>query len=120
MDAGSSRAGPVATAMVSAIKVYSKLKHHGYRRNLPAESRKAIMPKFPKTLVVGGIIAVVYFLSTTMASRHTAALADGGPTITVGGPLPLPVSAEQHGAWNVALSGTPSVNIANSPSVKRV
>src|SRR5690242_12007753 len=54
-----------------------------------------------------------------MNRSSTGALraADGGPAVTIGGPLPLPTTAAQSGAWNVGISGTPTVGISGTPSV---
>ena len=51
------------------------------------------------------------------------ATAAGGPSVTIEGPLPLPVTgtmaATQTGAWNVGISGTPtlSISISGTPMV---
>jgi hypothetical protein len=48
------------------------------------------------------------------SSTGTLRAADGGPTVTVGGPLPLPTTAAQSGAWNVGITGTPNVAATQS------
>jgi len=46
------------------------------------------------------------------STNGTLRAADGGPTVTIGGPLPLPTTAAQSGAWNVGITGTPGVTAA--------
>ncbi len=55
----------------------------------------------------------------TLQAGDNLSLSQVGNTITLSGesiPNPLPVS--QSGIWNVGVSGTPSVNVANSPAVR--
>ncbi|BCW98942.1 MAG: hypothetical protein KatS3mg024_1769 [Armatimonadota bacterium] len=55
----------------------------------------------------------------TLAAGDNISITQSGNTITLAGlniPNPLPVS--QSGAWNVGITGTPSVNVANSPAVR--
>jgi hypothetical protein len=76
------------------------------------------MHQFAKPILAGGILAALYIAGATMDSRTTAARAEGGPTVTIGAPLPLPISAQQRGAWNVGIAGTPNVNIAGLPAIR--
>jgi hypothetical protein len=46
--------------------------------------------------------------------------ADGGPSVTIGGPLPLPTTAAQNGVWNVGVTGTPSVSVSNHVAVRNI
>ena len=55
----------------------------------------------------------------TLAAGDNISITQSGNTITLAGlniPNPLPVS--QSGSWNVGITGTPSVNVANSPAVR--
>jgi hypothetical protein len=75
-----------------------------------------------KPVLVSGVIIALYILGAAMGSRHTSARADnGGPIVTIGGPLPVPVSgavsALQTGAWTVGIAGTPNVNVTGLPAV---
>ena len=57
--------------------------------------------------------------NVTLAAGDNISLSQSGSTITLSGlniPNPLPVS--QSGAWNVGITGTPGVNVANSPVVR--
>lgn len=73
--------------------------------------------------VLGGLALAGFLMNS-----KPAAAGDGGPTVTIGGPLPVPVTgtatvsgtiaATQSGAWSVGISGTPNVNIASLPAVQ--
>lgn len=75
-------------------------------------------------LAAVGILAAV---GTLMNSKQAAAAASG-PTVTIDGPFPLPVTgtatvsgsvaAAQSGVWNVGISGTPSVSVTSLPAVQ--
>jgi hypothetical protein len=69
--------------------------------------------------IVGGLIVLGSIGTVMNHGFSTGALraADGGPTVTIGGPLPLPTMAAQGGVWNVGITGTPNVAVANSPTV---
>src|SRR5215472_10941301 len=64
-------------------------------------------------LLLGSIGAFMSGGSTTPALNA----ANTPPVVTIGGPLPLPTTAAQNGAWNVGINGTPNVNVANTPGV---
>jgi hypothetical protein len=73
-----------------------------------------------KVITIGaGVLTIVAI--TLVASRHSSA-ADGGPTVTIAAPLPLPIAgavdAKQSGPWNVGITGQPlTVSVNNSPAV---
>jgi len=75
-----------------------------------------------KSVILGGGFMVLASIGAFMnhGFQVSARAADGGPTVTVGGPLPLPVSAAQNGAWNVGITGTPRVTVGNTVVVKNV
>lgn len=51
------------------------------------------MHKTTKRILLGCTIAALYFLGAAMGSRHTAVrAANSGPSVTIGSPIPLPVS----------------------------
>jgi len=58
----------------------------------------------------------------TVSNHQAGALraADGGPTVTIGGPLPLPTTAAQNGVWNVGITGTPKVTVGNTVTVRNI
>src|SRR5215472_18687595 len=79
------------------------------------------MLKLTKPVLTGGIIVGLYVIGTAMDTRRTAARAASGPAVSIGSPIPLPVSgavsALQSGAWNVGITGTPGVNVTGLPAV---
>jgi hypothetical protein len=48
---------------------------------------------------------------TNRDTNPVALHAEGGPTVTIGNPLPLPITG------GVSVTGTPNVNVANTPNV---
>ena len=68
------------------------------------------MSKFKIHLVVALAAIILATIGARMDSKLAAA--DTGPIVTIGGPIPLPVTG------NVGITGTPNVNIANTPAVK--
>jgi hypothetical protein len=72
-----------------------------------------------RLMIAGGLIVLGSIGTVMNHGFSTGALraADGGPTVTIGGPLPVPTMAAQSGVWNVGITGTPNVAVANSPTV---
>jgi hypothetical protein len=68
------------------------------------------------SLVLLGTIGVIVNGGATTPALH-AAPTPPSDVVTIGGPLPLPTTAAQNGAWNVGINGTPNVNVANTPGV---
>jgi len=62
-------------------------------------------------LTAGALLAVLFGIGTLMDHHGAAQAADGGPTVTIGAPLPVPISG------SVAINGTPGVNVNNTPNV---
>jgi hypothetical protein len=76
-----------------------------------------------RRLMIGAALTVLVTLGSVMNRNSTTGAlhaADGGPTVTIGGPLPLPTTAVQNGAWNVGLTGTPTVNVGNHVAVRNI
>jgi hypothetical protein len=85
------------------------------------------MQKLRNQLIAGGAVLLLAAIGTMM--NRQAAQAAGGPSVTIESPIPLPVTgtvavtgsttvsgtvaATQSGTWNVGLTGTPNVNVAN-------
>lgn len=68
------------------------------------------MQQFSRIVLVGlglGLAAVVL----SSLPSHPVAAANGGPSVTVVAPLPLPVTGTVSGS--VSISGTPSVNVSD-------
>lgn len=84
------------------------------------------MKRFARALVVVLGLAVIGSVVSLVPQRKAAA--QSGPTVTIGSPLPLPVTgnvdatvngtvaAQQSGNWNIGLTGTPTVSVGNFPS----
>lgn len=76
------------------------------------------MQTIKRFVLMGSSLPALYILGVMMDSRHTAARADAGPAVTIGGPIPLPVSgalsAQQSGVWNVGVTSLPAVNARRS------
>jgi hypothetical protein len=70
------------------------------------QSRKNLILAAGCLIALGSIGTVMNRGSSPVALR-----ADGGPTVTIGSPIPLPVTG------GLTISGTPSVNVANTPNV---
>jgi hypothetical protein len=70
------------------------------------------MKNLRNKLIAGGAVVILAAIGTMM--NRQAARADGGTTVTIGAPIPLPVEARQSGTWNVGLTGMPNVNVANA------
>jgi hypothetical protein len=73
------------------------------------------MQNLQNKLIAGGAVLTLAAIGTVM--NRQAARADGGTTVTIGAPIPLPVEARQVGTWNVGLTGTPNVNVTAPPIV---
>jgi hypothetical protein len=73
------------------------------------------MARFSNLFVLALSFSVVATSLALMPNSHIAAAASGAPVTVVN--TPLPVSAEQSGAWNVGITGTPSVQVSNTPTV---
>jgi hypothetical protein len=81
-----------------------------------------------KNLIVAANIAVLAITVSVVLSQRQAVAQNPNPgaTVTIAGPLPLPVTgsatvsgsvaATQSGTWNVGISGTPSVAVSSLPS----
>ena len=71
-------------------------------------------------LTAAALIVVAISLTLSPAISRPASAQGRGPSpsaVTITGPLPVPVSAVQSGTWNVGLTGTPSINVANLNAV---
>jgi hypothetical protein len=86
-----------------------------------------LMTQLKKRLLIAAGLAALALTGPLMDTTHNVAQA-AGPSVTIDGPLPLPVNASQTGAWSVTanqggapwsvnINNTPGVNIANSPTV---
>ena len=83
------------------------------------------MQNLRNQLIAGGAVLILAAIGTMMNSHPALGQAPGGgPTVTINpGQLPLPVkgsttvagtvAATQSGTWNVGVTGTPNVNVAN-------
>ena len=85
------------------------------------------MQNLRNKLMAGGAVMILAAIGTMM--NRQAMQAAGGPSVTIESPIPLPVTgtvavtgsttvsgtvaATQSGTWNVGLTGTPNVNVAN-------
>ena len=73
------------------------------------------MQNLRNQLIAGGAVLLLAAIGTMM--NRQAMQAAGGPSVTIESPIPLPVTgtvaATQSGTWNVGLTGTPNVNVAN-------
>jgi hypothetical protein len=77
---------------------------------------------------LGATLAIVVLGSFVFLVPQKNVTAQSGPMVTIVNPLPLPVTgnvnaavngtvaAQQSGAWNVGITGTPNVNIGNYPA----
>jgi len=79
------------------------------------------MSKLKNASIIWGGLFLLGFIGVLMSGGSTTP-ANAAPTpnpsvVTIGGPLPLPTTAAQNGAWNVGINGTPNVNVANAPGV---
>jgi hypothetical protein len=66
------------------------------------------MKQFSRIVLVGVGLWLVAVVLSSLPS-HPVAAANGGPSVTVVAPLPLPVTGTVNGS--VSISGTPSVNV---------
>jgi len=82
------------------------------------------MQNLRNQLIAGGAVLLLAAIGTMMNRQAAQAQGQGGPTVTIDpDQLPLPVkgsttvsgtvAATQSGTWNVGLTGTPNVNVAN-------
>ena len=72
------------------------------------------------SIVWGGLLllgSIGVFMSGGSTTAANAAPTSNPSVVTIGGPLPLPTTAAQNGAWNVGINGTANVNVANTPGV---
>jgi hypothetical protein len=79
------------------------------------------MKRYKNHLIAAAVLSVLAVIGTIMNSRQVSA--QGGPTVTIGSPIPLPVTgsttvsgtvaATQSGVWNVGINGTPNVHVTN-------
>ena len=85
------------------------------------------MQNLRNKLIAGGAVMILAAIGTMM--NRQAMQAAGGPSVTIESPIPLPVTgtvavtgsttvsgtvaATQSGTWNVGVTGTPNVNVAN-------
>jgi hypothetical protein len=73
------------------------------------------MQNLRNKLIAGGAVMILVAIGTVM--NRQAMQAAGGPSVTIESPIPLPVTGAvavtQSGTWNVGLTGTPNVNVAN-------
>lgn len=76
------------------------------------------MHKVKLGMIIGGVLLVLGSIQTLMdhGSKVGTLRADGGPTVTIAAPLPLPTTAAQNGAWNVGITGSPTVTVGNTVS----
>src|SRR5215472_6033077 len=79
------------------------------------------MSKLKNTSIIWGGLLLLGSIGVFMSGATTPAL-NAAPTpnpsvVTIVGPLPLPTTAAQNGAWNVGINGTANVNVANTPGV---
>jgi hypothetical protein len=72
------------------------------------------MTRMKLTLTASALLASLFGIGTLMDNHGAAHAADVGPTVTIGAPLPVPVSG------SVAITGTPAVNVNNTPNVRVV
>ena len=73
------------------------------------------MQTLKNRFVAIAVLAVLAAIGSIMNSRDASAQPNGGPAVTIAGPLPVPVSgamsvsgpvaASQSGAWNVGIAG---------------
>ena len=70
------------------------------------------MNKFKNYWIPTAGLAILFAIGSLMNPYHASA-EGGGPTVTIGGPMPLPVAATQSGAWSVGINNTPNVAVAN-------
>lgn len=77
------------------------------------------MDTLRKRLIALAAVAVLIAVGAIINTHQATAAA--GPSVTIDGPLPLPVTgtvaATQTGAWNVGINGTPTVSISGTPTV---
>jgi len=82
------------------------------------------MQNLRNKLIAGGAILTMAALGTVM--NRQAAQAQGGPTVTIGAPIPLPVSGTVAVTGNVATAGTVAAtqsgpwNVGLTESVQRL
>jgi hypothetical protein len=86
------------------------------------------MQNLRNKLIAGSAVLILAAIGTVM-NRQAARADVTGPTVAIGAPLPLPVTgtvavtgnvattgtvaATQSGPWNVSITGTPNVTVAN-------
>ena len=80
------------------------------------------MSKLKNASIIWGGLVLLSTIGVLMSGGATTPALHAAPTppsdvVTIGGPLPLPTTAAQNGAWNVGINGTPNVNVANTPGV---
>jgi len=77
------------------------------------------MQNLRNKLIAGGVVLTLAAIGSVMNSRQATLQGAGGPAVTIDpAQLPLPVtgtvSAAQNGAWNVGITGTPTVMVGNT------
>jgi hypothetical protein len=80
------------------------------------------MSQLKNASIVWGGLVLLGTIGVMMSGGATTPALLASPTanpsvVTIGGPLPLPTTAAQNGAWNVGINGTANVNVANTPGV---
>src|SRR5690348_4602688 len=80
------------------------------------------MHKVKLAITIGGVLLVLGSIQTLMdhSSKVGTLRADGGPIVTIGAPLPLPTTAAQSGAWNVGITGSPTVRTLDTEKLARI
>ena len=80
------------------------------------------MSQLKNASIVWGGLVLLGTIGVMMSGGATTPALLASPTanpsvVTIGGPLPLPTTAAQNGAWNVGINGTANVNVANTLGV---
>ncbi len=77
------------------------------------------MQKFARAVVLAFCLGTAA-IALGLFSTHPAGAAGSAPVTVTNTPLPIQgtVNAVQSSAWNVGISGTPSVNVAGLPAVQ--
>jgi len=71
------------------------------------------MQNLRNQLIAGGAVLLLAAIGTVM-NRQAARADVPGPTVTIGAPLPLPVTGTVSVTGNVGINGTPNVHVANT------
>jgi len=73
------------------------------------------MQRFARLLLVTLGFGLLGFVMSLVPQKN--ATGAGGAPVNIASPLPLAVAAQQSGNWNVGITGTPSVNVANTSAI---